>query len=145
MSAPGGAGRRAAAAIVVLAAVFRLGRYLAYVPWPVIEGFTVGIAVIIFLQQVPAALGVTSAGGEGALGIAIEAIAAQNPGGPNDVRKAFEARAAIDDINSIKPTDLEIGKEGNQVVIGFAYRKEIPLWGDAAGVYINYAARAGGE
>lgn len=76
---------------------------------------------------------------------AIEAIAAQNPGGPNDVRKAFEARAAIDDINSIKPTDLEIGKEGNQVVIGFAYRKEIPLWGDAAGVYINYAARAGGE
>ena len=76
---------------------------------------------------------------------AIEAIAAQNPGGPNDVRKAFEARAAIDDINSVKPTDLEISKDGNQVVIGFAYRREIPLWGEAAGVYINYAARTGGE
>ena len=76
---------------------------------------------------------------------AIEAIAAQNPGTPNEVRKAFEARAAIDDINSVKPTDLEIGKDGNQVVIGFAYRREIPLWGEAAGVYINYAARAGGE
>ncbi|HEX7055202.1 MAG TPA: DUF4845 domain-containing protein [Burkholderiales bacterium] len=76
---------------------------------------------------------------------AIEAIAAQNPGSPNDVRKAFEARAAIDDINSIKPTDLEISKNGNQVVIGFAYRREIPLWGDTAGVYINYSAQAGGE
>jgi hypothetical protein len=76
---------------------------------------------------------------------ALEAIAAQNPGSPHDVRKAFEARAAIDDINSVKPADLEIGKDGNQVVIGFAYRKEIPLWGEAAGVYINYAARAGGE
>ena len=33
-------------------------------PWPVIEGFTVGIAVIIFLQQVPAALGVPRPDGE---------------------------------------------------------------------------------
>jgi hypothetical protein len=76
---------------------------------------------------------------------AIEAIAAQNPGSPNDVRKAFEARAAIDDINSVKPQDLEITKDGNQVVIGFAYRREIPLWGETAGLYINYAATAGGE
>ena len=37
-----------------------MGRYLAYIPWPVIEGFTVGIAIIIFLQQVPTALGVTA-------------------------------------------------------------------------------------
>ncbi len=40
------------------AAFLRLGRYLAFVPWPVVEGFTLGIAVIIFLQQVPLALGV---------------------------------------------------------------------------------------
>ena len=35
------------------------GRAMRYVPLPVIEGFTLGIAVIIGLQQVPAALGVT--------------------------------------------------------------------------------------
>jgi MFS superfamily sulfate permease-like transporter len=35
------------------------GRYMRYIPLPVVEGFTVGIAVIIALQQVPAALGVT--------------------------------------------------------------------------------------
>lgn len=44
--------------LVVGAGILRFGRYLAFVPWPVIEGFTVGIAVIIFLQQVPGALGV---------------------------------------------------------------------------------------
>ena len=33
------------------------GRFIRYVPVPVVEGFTVGIAVIIALQQVPNALG----------------------------------------------------------------------------------------
>jgi hypothetical protein len=61
------------------------------------------------------------------------------------VRRAFNARATIDDITSVKAEDLEITKDGNQVVIGFAYRREIPLWGDAIGVYINYAARSGGQ
>lgn len=50
--------------LVITAALFRLGRYLAFVPWPVIEGFTLGIAVIIFLQQVPLALGVAKPEGE---------------------------------------------------------------------------------
>ena len=39
--------------IVVLAGALRLGRAVSFIPWPVIEGFTVGIAAIIFLQQVP--------------------------------------------------------------------------------------------
>lgn len=34
------------------------GRVIRYVPVPVVEGFTIGIAAIIALQQVPAALGV---------------------------------------------------------------------------------------
>jgi SulP family sulfate permease len=46
-----------AGVIVVAAGVLRLGSIVGAIPWPVIEGFTVGIAVIIFLQQVPAALG----------------------------------------------------------------------------------------
>ena len=44
--------------LVVLAALLRFGRLLAYVPWPLIEGFTVGIAVVIAAQQVPNALGI---------------------------------------------------------------------------------------
>jgi SulP family sulfate permease len=46
-----------AGVVVVLVGVFRLGRTVGYIPWPVIEGFTLGIAVIIFLQQVPTATG----------------------------------------------------------------------------------------
>jgi SulP family sulfate permease len=43
--------------IVLAAGVTGLGRAVTFIPWPVIEGFTLGIATIIFLQQVPAAFG----------------------------------------------------------------------------------------
>jgi SulP family sulfate permease len=64
-----------AGVLVIVAAFARVGRYLAYVPWPVVEGFTIGIAVIIFLQQVPAALGVATPEGENAAAVAARAIA----------------------------------------------------------------------
>jgi hypothetical protein len=76
---------------------------------------------------------------------AIEAIARDMPAAPpGEIRRAFESRSNIDDINSIKPADLEISKEGNQAVISFAYRKEIPLFKNV-GLYINYEASAGGQ
>ena len=62
-----------AGALIVAASVLRMGRYLAYVPWPVIEGFTVGIAAVIFLQQVPIALGVARPHGENAAAVAARA------------------------------------------------------------------------
>jgi SulP family sulfate permease len=53
------------AGLVLMAlAVARVGRYARYMPTPVIEGFTAGIAVVIALQQVPAALGVADAHGD---------------------------------------------------------------------------------
>jgi SulP family sulfate permease len=63
-----------AGVLVVAAAIARVGRYLAYIPWPVIEGFTVGIAAIIFLQQVPAALGVAKPEGENTAAVAARAV-----------------------------------------------------------------------
>ena len=60
--------------LIVAAGVLRVGRALAYMPWPVIEGFTLGIAVIIFLQQVPAALGVEAPEGEKTVLVAAEAV-----------------------------------------------------------------------
>ncbi len=62
-----------AGVIIVAAAFLRLGRALDYIPWPVIEGFTLGIAVIIFLQQVPAALGVERPDGENTAAVAVRA------------------------------------------------------------------------
>ncbi len=49
--------------VVVAAGVTGLGRAVTFIPWPVIEGFTLGIAAIIFLQQVPAAFGTTAPAG----------------------------------------------------------------------------------
>lgn len=49
-----------AGALVLTAGVTGLGRAVTFIPWPVIEGFTLGIAAIIFLQQVPAAFGTTA-------------------------------------------------------------------------------------
>ena len=46
-----------AGVVVLLGGLLKIGRVVSYIPWPVIEGFTLGIAVIIFLQQVPAAFG----------------------------------------------------------------------------------------
>ena len=62
------------AGVVLIALAFAgAGRYMHYVPLPVVEGFTVGIAIIIALQQVPAALGVRRAG-EKVLASAVEAL-----------------------------------------------------------------------
>lgn len=48
--------------ILVLAGVLRLGRLTAFIPMPVISGFTSGIAVIIALGQLDNFFGVTSVG-----------------------------------------------------------------------------------
>lgn len=59
--------------LLVALALAGAGRYMRYVPLPVVEGFTIGIAVIIGLQQVPAALGVHATGGS-VLMTAIDAV-----------------------------------------------------------------------
>lgn len=65
-----------AGVLVVLFGVLRLGRAITFVPWPVIEGFTLGIAVIIALQQVPYALGVAPPEGDRAILVAVDAVRA---------------------------------------------------------------------
>nr|WP_295940492.1 DUF4845 domain-containing protein [uncultured Acidovorax sp.] len=52
-----------------------------------------------------------------------------------DIRAAFARSAAIDDINSVKASDLEITKRGDKVVVSFKYSREIPLAGPAYLVY----------
>jgi SulP family sulfate permease len=63
-----------AGVLIVVAGLAGLGRYLAYIPWPVVEGFTVGIAMIILLQQVPAALGVAKPEGDNTTLVAVRAV-----------------------------------------------------------------------
>lgn len=63
------------AGLVVLAAgATGLGRAVTFIPWPVIEGFTLGIAMIIFLQQIPAAFAQQAPAGERTLPAAIAVV-----------------------------------------------------------------------
>jgi Domain of unknown function (DUF4845) len=50
---------------------------------------------------------------------------------PAEVRMIFEKAASIDDIKSISAKDLDVSKEGEKVVIKFAYQREIHLAGPA--------------
>jgi hypothetical protein len=56
-----------------------------------------------------------------------------------DIRKTWDARATIDDISSVKGSEIEITKEGTDLVISASYRKEVPLAGNL-GIYIDFRA-----
>lgn len=59
-----------AGVILVLLALLRAGGSMRYVPAPVVEGFTLGIACVIGLQQIPNALGVPAPEGDRVLVVA---------------------------------------------------------------------------
>nr|WP_030369612.1 SulP family inorganic anion transporter [Streptomyces roseoverticillatus] len=62
--------------MLVALALARAGRYMRYVPAPVVEGFTLGIACVIGLQQVPNALGVAKPEGDKVLAVTWRAVEA---------------------------------------------------------------------
>jgi SulP family sulfate permease len=67
---------------LVAMALAGAGRYVRLIPLPVIEGFTLGIAALIALQQVPNALGTTSRHEHvviGAAGAVVEWLGAPQP------------------------------------------------------------------
>lgn len=74
---------------------------------------------------------------------AITAIANSGETSPTEIRRSFDARQAIDEMPSLRPSDLVISREGGQVVISFAYRKEIPLFANV-GLYIDFQASSSG-
>ncbi len=48
-----------------------------------------------------------------------------------EVRSIFDKAAAVDNIKSVTGKDIEVGKEGDKVVVSFAYQREIHLTGPA--------------
>ena len=63
-----------AGGIVLAMGLFGLGRAVSFIPWPVVEGFTIGIAIIIFLQQVPLAIDVPRPEGDNTAIVALRAL-----------------------------------------------------------------------
>jgi Tfp pilus assembly major pilin PilA len=58
-----------------------------------------------------------------------------------EVRSIYQKAADIDDIKSVGPKDIEVTKDGDKVVVSFAYNKEIHLFGPAF-LLIKYAGRS---
>ena len=44
-----------------------------------------------------------------------------------EIQAAFDRHATIDDITSISSRDLDITKEGDRIVISYAYAKKVPV------------------
>jgi hypothetical protein len=57
------------------------------------------------------------------------------------VRSIFDKAAQIDDIKSVSGRDLEVTKEGDKVVVKFAYQREIHLAGPAY-LVLKYEGRS---
>ena len=55
-----------------------------------------------------------------------------------DIQTAFERHRTIDDITSITQADLDITKEGDKIVISYAYQKKIPIL-DNVSLVIDFA------
>ena len=71
---------------------------------------------------------------------AVVAIAADKRGSTvAEIRKTFDARSVIDDIRTVKGSDLEVTKDGSELVISAGYRKEVPLFGNL-GLYVDFRA-----
>jgi len=64
-----------AGVLLIALALSGIGRYVNYIPYPVVTGFTAGIGVIIFLQQLPGSLGVAKPEAERVLDVAWQTIA----------------------------------------------------------------------
>lgn len=72
----------------------------------------------------------------------VEKVAASGGTTVPELRSAFDRQKEIEfAINSISGKDLEITKENEKIVIGFAYEKEIPLFGPAY-LLIKYEGRS---
>lgn len=101
--------------------------------------FVVIVLALLAMRVAPAYMEFSSAKS------AIESIARERQGATvNDIRKAFDARAQIDDITAVKAQDLDITKEGGEVVISFAYRKDVPLFRNI-GLFFDFAANSKGQ
>jgi hypothetical protein len=50
----------------------------------------------------------------------------------SEVRKGFDRRANIDNITAIAAADLDVSKDGGDLLISFAYERRVPLFANVS-------------
>ncbi len=53
-------------------------------------------------------------------------------GSAKSIKDRFNARAIVDDIKSLKAEDLEISKQGDELVVSASYQKVVPLFANVS-------------
>lgn len=72
----------------------------------------------------------------------VDQIAKTNPSTVAEVRQAFDRQKDVEySIAAISGKDLMITKENDKVVVGFAYEKEVPIYGPVF-ILIKYEGRS---
>lgn len=61
-----------------------------------------------------------------------------------ELRRAYSKQAEIDHLKVIKPEDLEITKDGGEVVINFNFNEKVPLAGPVS-LLIEYEGSTSGK
>jgi hypothetical protein len=74
----------------------------------------------------------------------IKTIANSGAATVSEVRNAYDRQATVDETPSITGADLEVTKEGNQLVISFEYPKKIHIAGNVS-ILIDYAGSSSGS
>jgi hypothetical protein len=59
-----------------------------------------------------------------------------------EIRNSFEKRAVIDDVKSIRPEDLEIGKEAGETVVSANWSKRVDMVANVAAC-IDFSVTSG--
>ena len=96
-------------------------------------GGTLAIAGVIAAQIFPTYVeyqAISKAAGKSAQGSTVA-----------EVRSLFDKQAAVDDFKAITGKDIEVTKEGDKIVVSFAYQREIHLTGPAY-LTLKYAGRS---
>ena len=94
-----------------------------------IGGLKIAPAYIEYFKVKKAVVGIAQTNGRGTVG---------------EIRQAFDRRAAVDDIDVVAGKDLDVSKDGNEVVISATYTKQIPLFGNISVVIEFVASNSGG-
>ena len=106
-----------------------------------LTGLMIGAVILIFGALLGMKVGPAYAEFSSARSI-VRTIAVEKRGASvAEIRKAWTTKTMIDEIKALGADDLEVTKEGGEIVISFAYRKEIPLFANV-GVYIDFVGNS---
>ncbi len=103
-------------------------------------GFIIAMVALVVIKVAPTAIEYYK------IQKAIKSVAASATASSTvpELRKAYAKYAEVEHVSDVRPEDLDIAKEGNQIVISFAYEKKIGLFGPVS-LLIDYQASTSGR